>query len=223
MPWPWVAALVGLLGAGASWALLRRRRTAPPEVTFEPPAIQAKSPASSPAPRPDPAEAAPVPHAALTLDLAAARMSATLVNASLSYRLVLSASAQAHDVVIVGGMTAAHASRPTQDQLDPRNAPELHTLRSIGAGEIIEVAGEIRLPLAEITPIRHGNAALFVPLVRLEVTATVDGRPFTMRAAFVVGLEEGAAGQRLQPFRLDLGPRIYPKISQRALTVPAFA
>ena len=56
-----------------------------------------------------------------------------------------------------------------------------------------------------------------------ESTATVDGRPFTMRAAFVVGLEEGAAGQRLQPFRLDLGPRIYPKISQRALTVPAFA
>lgn len=150
-------------------------------------------------------------------------MSASLVNATLSYRLVLTAKAQARDVVIAGGMTAAHASRPQQDQLDPRNAPQLHRLERVGAGEIIEVSGDIRLPLAEITPIRHGSAALFVPIVRLEVTAVVDGRPFTMRAAFVVGLEDGAAGQRLQPFRLDLGPRIYPKISQRALTVPAFA
>jgi hypothetical protein len=150
-------------------------------------------------------------------------MSASLVNATLSYRLRLSAGAELADLEVVGGMTSAHASRPTDELLGLGDAPKLHAVQGIAAGDIVELCGDVRLPLAEITPIRHGSSALFVPLVRLEVSGRADGEPFTTRAAFVVGIEDSATSERLQPFRLDLGPRIYPQVGQRELTVPAFA
>lgn len=158
----------------------------------------------------------------LIVDLAATRMSASLVNATVAYRLILSANVAAQDIAVRGGMISAHSSRPAEEQLEAGDAPQLHRVSGLGAGEIVEVTGEIRLPLSEITPIRHGDSALFVPLVRLLVTATIEGRPHLLRAAFVIGIEESASGERLQPFRLDLGPRIYSRVGQRALPVPAF-
>ncbi|MBB4612453.1 hypothetical protein IQ25_00310 [Novosphingobium taihuense] len=150
-------------------------------------------------------------------------MSASLVHATLSYRLSLAAGASLSDIEVRGDMISAHASRPAEEQLGLGEAQVLHSLPGLTAGETMEIGGEVRLPLAAITPIRHGSAALFVPLVRFEVTARDAGRVIKLRAAFVVGLEELAAGERLQPFRLDVGPRVYPKVGRRELTVPAFA
>ncbi len=150
-------------------------------------------------------------------------MSATLFNATLAYRLSVSAGTVIDILTVRGDMTAAHASRPTEEQLGGGDAPVLHRSGPMAAGETIELAGEIRLPLSAITPIRHGSAALFVPLVRLELEGMTDGKPLHLRAAFVLGLEELGANQRLQPFRLDLGPRIYPQVGRRALPVPTFA
>lgn len=197
----------------------RRRRKHEPSITFEPPVIRRPTPAS------EAAATGQVPKAPspLALDLVAVRMSASLVNATLAYRVVLTAAEDVAALVLRGDMTSAHASRPVEDQLGTSNAPVLHCSEGLAAGETHEFMGEIRLPLAAITPIRHGSAALFVPLVRIEVEASVAGRPVRLRAAFVIGLEDPAAGPRLQPFRLDLGPRVYSDIGQRALTVPAFA
>lgn len=221
--WPW-AALAAVLVALAAFVFRRRGRTPDEAVVFEPPAPPAAVP-----PDRNPAEKAPAPAAgvhrvpALTLDLIAARMSASLVNATLTYRLTLSSRANLTDIEILGSMTSAHASRPTDDLLAIGDGLKLHHVQAIGTNETIELSGDVRLPLAEITPIRHGASALFVPLVRLEVTGFADGDPFRFRAAFVVGIEEEHAGGRLQPFRLDLGPRVYPQVGRRELTVPAFA
>jgi hypothetical protein len=40
------------------------------------------------------------------------------------------------------------------------------------------------------------------------------------RAAFLVGQDNATASDRLQPFRLDLGPRVWDAIGQRALEIP---
>lgn len=161
--------------------------------------------------------------APIALDLVAVRMSASLVNATLAYRVTVTAGEDIAALVLRGDMTSAHASRPAEEQLGTNDAPVLHRPENLAMGEAHELKGEIRLPLAAITPIRHGSAVFFVPLVRIEVEGSVAGRPVKVRAAFVIGLEDLVAGPRLQPFRLDLGPRVYSDIGQRALTVPAFA
>lgn len=218
-----LAAIAALAIAVLIWLVLRRRRPRDEEVAFEAPRAIQKAPVpKAPPPLAEPAAVPMLDAPALIVDLATTRMSASLVNATVAYRLMLSASVPVEDIAVRGGMISAHASRPAEEQLEARDAPQLHRLSGLGAGEIVEVTGEIRLPLSEITPIRHGDSALFVPLVRLLVTATVNGRPHLLRAAFVVGIEESASGERLQPFRLDLGPRVYPKVGQRALAVPAF-
>lgn len=216
--WLWIAfALAAVASAGAALIWWRRREADTATPAFQRPAVPA-TPAPQPAPTPPPAS-----RPALTLDLEAARLSATLVNATLSYRLVLDAAVTLEDVVLHGDMTAAHASRPAQEQLGAADAPVLHRIDRIESGQKLEFVGEIRLPLSAITPIRHGNAALFVPLVRIEMLGHSDGRQIALRSAFVIGLEDAQPPARLQPFRLDLGPRIYSGIGRRALTVPAFA
>ncbi len=150
-------------------------------------------------------------------------MTVSLVNATLSYRLILFAKDNLDSVIVRGDMTSAHASRPNDEQLTLFDAPTLHRLDQIGTGDAVELKGEIRLPLSAITPIRHGNAVLFVPLMRIEVDAIAAGESLKIRSAFVIGLNDPASGQRLRPIRLDHGPRVYSDVGQRALVVPAFA
>ena len=150
-------------------------------------------------------------------------MSASLVNATLAYRIMLHSADELGPVTVRADMTSAHASRPAEEQLGHSDAPVVHTVDHIGAGETAEFKGEIRLPLSAITPIRQGQAALFIPLVRITVDGITAQGPVGLRTAFVIGLHDATSGQRLRPFRLDLGPRVYSDISQRALEVPAFA
>jgi len=200
---------MSLVALGGLAMLLRRRERVVAQPVFSPPVL----PVAAPPPPLPPKAASP-----LVLELEAVRMSASLVNATLAYRIVLTAESDMEDVAVRADMTAAHASRPTQEQLGAEDAPVLHRIDAVAAGETVVLTGELRLPLSAITPIRHGSAALFVPLVRI----AVEG-PLLLRRTFVVGLDEKAGALRLQPFRLDLGPRVYAQVGQRELTVPQFA
>jgi hypothetical protein len=148
-------------------------------------------------------------------------MSASLVNTTLSYRLTVAnrGAAPLNDVVVGGDMVGAHASLAPQDLLGPDGAalPELHRVASLAPGETVTLGGDIRLPLVAITPIRRGNAAFFVPLARLRARGSApDGQVVEGGGTFLVGQEPGAS-KRLQPFRLDLGPRNYSRLSQQLL------
>jgi hypothetical protein len=160
----------------------------------------------------------------LVFALEATRLSATLVAATLAYRLVVSnrGATPLSDIAISGDMTSAHASRPT-DELFALTGPELpplHAVPSLAPGESVTIGGEMRLPLAAVMPIRHGEAQLFVPLARFDgwASATGGGAVHT-RSVFLVG-QEGDAGDRLQPFRIDLGPRVWSQVGQKPLPVP---
>ena len=148
-------------------------------------------------------------------------MSATLINTTLSYRLAVTNRGREplHDVRIAGDMIAAHASRSATEQLGPAEAslPELHRIATLAPGESVTLGGDIRLPLVSITPIRRGDAALFVPLARLRGRAQDPAGATVMGGGtFLVGQEPGAS-KRLQPFRLDLGPRNYSRLGQQLL------
>lgn len=234
--WLWPLLAAGLAGlAGLGWMLWRRRtEVAPVEPAFVRPRVPAPEPAAdavsvadpvatpAPEPLPAPAFAASQPGLAVTLEVT--RMSATLVNATLTYRLKVAntGSLPIAEVAIAGDMVSAHASVPNAEMLgaDGVPMPELHRITALAPGESKDLTGDIRLPLAAIIPIQRGDARLFVPLARFRSTGTCAGVPVVTHSAFLVG-QEPEARAKLQPFRLDLGPRMYSQVGQRPIVVAA--
>lgn len=236
--WPWIAAALGLLAlvfAGLWW---RSRRTNTVVVEFEAP-VPAKAPAEpATAPPPEtvrsapdaPAERIPVPSPivgtvpqGLAITLEARRMTASLMATTLSYALTLTNTGEEplSTLAVEGDMISAHASIPPDQQIaQGDHRLELrHALVSLQPGESAEFSGDFRLPLAAVTPIRAGDAAFFVPLARLRVEASTEaGRPLVMVETFVVGELGDNTDAGLRPFRLDLGPRTYTRLGQRAVT-----
>jgi len=216
--WWWVlgaALLVGLAGAAAWWkwrgAGSTSSQVAVPRI--ERPRVVAQ-PVPAPAPVP-PVPPAPAPAAEpLHLALEPLRLSLTLMNASLSYRLEVSnRGPNAIDALrIEADMISAHASLPRDQQLSGpgQGAPTAHVIEHLAPGESRLVEGEFRLPFPQIVPIRQGTATLLLPLARFRAQAA--GSQPVVRT-FAVG-QPGGAG--MQPFRLDQGPRVFPQLVQRA-------
>lgn len=221
----------------AVWA--RRRNTAvpaeilaeEPEATLRETPAPTPQPVSVPGPAPTPLPPPPAPTApptaarGLVLTLEAVRLGATLVNTTLAYRLTATNAGPdaLSDIAISGDMTAAHASRSMEEQLGIAGPelPPMGRIERLGPGESAVLEGEFRLPLAAVTPIRHGQAQLFVPVARFDAWASDSAhRAVSARAAFLVGQDNAKASDRLQPFRLDLGPRVWDAIGQRALEIP---
>jgi len=234
IPWWWLlpAALLG--GAAVAAVLLRRRATeaAPPVFTRPRPVAAPESaresepapPAATPVPAPQPGPAPAPPPASgdpLDLTLEPLRFSVTLVNAALQYRLTIAnrSDRPLGPIHIAADMIAAHASLPEAAQLgqDGSGLELRHELAELAPGTMAEFRGDLRLPLASVTPIRAGAATLIVPLVRLRV----EGAGLSRTTALVVGEPPVAPGGPLRPFRLDQGPRIFGAVSQRALATAA--
>jgi hypothetical protein len=221
-----LAGLFGLLW----W---RQRRPAQPRLTFEPPVVPVPEPESKPrpepvaasvppvtAPAPEP-QVAPVP-TGLAISLEARRMNASLLATTLSYvvKLTNTTDQPLSALAVEGDMIAAHASLPAEQQIANQGQRlELrHALVSLAPGESAEFSGDFRLPLATLVPIRSGNAAYFIPLARLRVEAsTPAGSPLVKVQTWVVGELPEQPGAALRPFRLDLGPRTYSRVGQRAV------
>ena len=225
--WPWIAGGAGLLAllfAGLWW---RSRRSAQvPQLEFIPPVVKAPAPvpevpAALPEPQLSTAPVAPV-QPGLGIALEARRMSASLMATTLSYTLTLTNNSPdtLSALAIEGDMIAAHASLPPEQQIASSSERlELrHALVTLAPGESAEFKGDFRLPLAALNPIRAGDAAFFVPLARLRVEAsTPAGEALVKVQTYVVGESGDTPGAGLRPFRLDLGPRTYAKLGQRAV------
>lgn len=214
--WPWLAAASALIAAMFALLWWRSRRQVPGVVTFE-------RPAAAPAPEPSPQPAAPGPASAdLVIALEARRLTASMMATTLSYRLRVTnrGTARLETLAIEGDMVAAHASLPPERQIASHDERlELrHALVALAPGESAEFSGDLRLPLSAITPIRAGEVPYFVPLARLRIEASDPvGTALVTAQTFVIGEAPDTPGAALRPFRLDLGPRTYSRIGQRAV------
>jgi hypothetical protein len=212
---PWAALLGGgallLVGAGVGGWVMRRRPSRP--LRSSAPALEKpRIVPSAPPPSAPPATAAP--REPLQVALEPLRLSLTLMNAALAYRLELTnnGASTLQGLHIEADMISAHASMSREQQLagPGEGAPTVHMIEGLEPGESRIVEGEFRLPFPQIVPIRQGNAALLLPLARFRAQAQAT-QPVVR--TFAVG-QRGATG--LQPFRLDQGPRVYPQLMQRA-------
>jgi len=236
--WPWIAgaaALLALIFAGLWWR--KRQEAAVPVVAFERPVVQPRQPKPQPQPQPAPEPAAkpqPAPRPApapapvvaaetgLGIALEARRMNASLMATSLNYVLKLTnhGSEPLSALAVEGDMISAHASLPPEAQIanDNQRMEPRHNLVTLAPGESAEFSGVFMLPLTAVTPIRSGEAAFFVPLARLRVQAsTPSGGSLVQAQTWVVGELPEDAASALKPFRLDLGPRTYSRVGQRAV------
>ena len=172
---------------------------------------------TKPAPALPAGESPPVEQDGIAFVLEARRMSASLLATTLSYRIKLSNHGKEPlaALAIEGDMIAAQADLPTERQVAARDQALAlrHALVELAPGESAEFTGDIRLPLTEIVPIRSGTAAYFIPLARFRIAAGAK----VLAQTFVVGETPDDPAAALRPFRLDLGPRTYSKIGQRAV------
>lgn len=224
-----LAAIAALAAAFAAGTRFRRRRSDEREAsnTIERPIIQrpvvapqseAANPAPIPAPEPEVNAPRQETHGPLSVSIEARELAISLTAATLSYRLMLTnISSHALDgVEIAGDMISAHASLSQEQQLanDGSTLDPRHQIDSIASGETVELTGEFRLPFSAIRPIIKGTAAMFVPLARLRVE-TANGSNGALIRTALVGQRAAQPGAGLQPFRLDLGPRIYREVTQK--------
>ncbi|MFO1254405.1 MAG: hypothetical protein U1E37_01880 [Sphingomonadaceae bacterium] len=228
--WPWIAGAAGLLAALFALLWWRRRRAVPllayePPVVVTPEATPRPAPSAKPAPVPTPPRPSqPVAAASgLGISLEARRLNASLMATTLSYtlRLTNQSGESLSALAVEGDMISAHASLPPERQIAGASQRlELrHALVTLAPGESAEFTGDFRLPLSAITPIRAGEAAYFVPLARLRIEASQpSGAKLVEVQTFVIGEQGEAPGAALRPFRLDLGPRTFSRLGQRAVS-----
>lgn len=149
------------------------------------------------------------------MNLMPVQMSMTLVNAALSWKLeVANRGGTALDGVEVAfDMISAHKQLGVEERTSgPRDGAEVRKLGQIQPGGVRVLDGVVRLPFPAIVPIWHGDLALLMPLVRLRVSAA-GAMPITR--VILVGQPSPRDPATLQPFRLDLGPRVYPDLARR--------
>ena len=204
---PWLplggAALLALLGAGF-FAWKRRRDAIVPEI--ERPVV------ASPTPKP----AASVAEA-LQVRVEYDKLIRSMAFATLKYRMTLvnRTDSPLTDLSVGIDLVSAHAAAPMEEQVATKTTglEERHTIARMAPRQSMVLEGEIRLAIAGANIIRQGRYPLLVPLMRVRVDGPGEG---ALLKTFVVG-PGNPAGGRVQPIRLDEGPRTYAPIAQREL------
>jgi len=193
-----------------------------PEPVAETPRPVAETPPPPPVPVAEPASEAG-PQAALDpigVTLTVRSLQISLVYATLAYLLEVTnrSDTPLTGLRVFGDMISAHASQTSGQQLLLAGSAieKKHEIASLAPGESTTLKGQIRLPLAEVLPVRAGQAQLFVPLARFLVEATD-----TPDASHVYSL--GQRGDRddggMSAFRIDLGPQLFREVLQREVDV----
>jgi len=242
--WPWLAALAALVGGGAyiGWSLSRRQRHGDPgrlafaglvtDVEVEPatpplrPRPDRVPPRGQPSPRPDPVPPKPVSDGLivstglkpqLNVQFQPDRAVVTEREVLLQFDVVLtnSGSAPARDVLVEAKLVPAHAG---QDQeiaaffQQPQNGGD----RMAGIPPLGKIAlkSAVRLPIDQLRSFEVEGRTLFVPLVAFNILFRSGSGEGQASASFLVG-RGSDDDEKLAPFRLDLGPRIFRGLSAR--------
>jgi len=264
--WPWLAALIALVGGGAFIAWSRRgkgrrsgdpgrmafaglvpdsegepapappvrRRADPVPPTARPaPRPDPVPPRAQPAPRPDPVPPAAMPQPRPPVDDGLVKSTAlkpelnfqfvpdravvTELEVLLQFDVVLtnSGAAPARDVLVEAKLIPAHAGQD-QEIAAFFQQPQATGDRMAGIPPLgkVSLKSAVRLPLDQLHSFEVDGRKLFVPLVAFNILFRGSGGEGQASASFLVG-RGNDEDEKLAPFRLDLGPRIFRGLSAR--------
>lgn len=215
-------ATLGLLGYG--YWLRRRaveRQLAAPGVTTG--LSRASAPAPAPARPTAPAAPRPVPQPRpwLELDISPERASVDVGETVIEFELTVrnSGGTEARNIRLQARM---FASTPQQDKEigDYFKAKEgeyrVIAIPPIAAGEELKIKGSVDMPQERLSALKIDGKLLFIPMIA--ATARYDwgiSRSGQTSASWVIGRERPEGGDKMAPFRLDLGARVYRTIGKR--------
>jgi len=129
--------------------------------------------------------------------------------------LTNSGSAPARDVLVEGKLVTAHAGQD-QEIAAFFQQPEATGDRIPGVAPLgkLSLKSAVRLPLEQLHSFQIEGRTLFVPLVALNILFRSGAGEGQASASFLVG-RGNDEDEKLAPFRLDLGPRIFRGLSAR--------
>jgi hypothetical protein len=191
-------------------------------------------PRAQPAPRPDPVpppapNPAPIPRVddglvkstalkpELNFQFLPDRAVVTEREVMLQFDVVLtnSGAAPARDVLVEAKLVPAHANQDREIAAFFER-PQATGDRMAGIPPLgkVSLKSAVRLPLDQLHSFEVDGRKLFVPLVAFNILFRGGGGEGQASASFLVG--RGTDGdEKLAPFRLDLGPRIFRGLSSR--------
>ena len=242
--WPWIAALLALIGGGAFFAYSRRNRrqrySDPGRLAFaglvpdmEPEAAPAPLPPVRPRADPVPPRAQPKPPAEapkpagdgsivstnlkpqLTVQFQPDRAVISDSDVMLQFDVIVTnnGSAPARDVLVEARMICAHSEQDSEIagffQQPIGKGDRIAAVQPLGR---LALKSAVKLPLSQVRSFDVEGRTLFVPLVAFNILYSGG---MQTSASFLVG-RGTEADEKLAPFRLDLGPRIFRGLSARS-------
>jgi len=129
--------------------------------------------------------------------------------------LTNSGAAPARDVLIEAKLVPAHAGQDREIAAFFQQ-PEATGDRMAGIPPFgkVSLMSAVRLPLEQLHSFQVEGRTLFVPLVAFNILFRGGGGEGQASASYLVGRGTDA-DEKLAPFRLDLGPRIFRGLSAR--------
>ena len=189
--------------------------------------------AARPSPRPDPVpQAAPKPvndglvvssrlKPQLNVEFHPDRIVVTEQDVLMQFDIVLAnvGSAPARDVLVEGRLFTAHIGqdREIADFFhNPKtDGDRMTSIAPLGRVSLKSVA---RLPLDQVNHFEAGGRKMFVPLVGFNVLYRSGSDESQASASFLVG-RGGEEDEKLAPFRIDQGPRVFRGLSARTHSI----
>jgi hypothetical protein len=221
--WFWPAAGGALVALLAAFLLLRRRRARAELESARDSARDelggALSGAAAPEPEPKAAAAPPAPRPWLELDIVPERAAATDAEAYVRYALALTnkGDSEARNIRIDPRLFNAGAEGEMMDFFqgpihEQSGSPHI----VIAPGQTLRLNGEVAMPRADLREIEMAGRRIFVPMVAINVAYDwAGGGGGRTSRSWLVGREAETPSEKMGPFRLDLGPRIYRSVGRR--------
>lgn len=187
-----------------------------------------------PAPRPDPVPQRPSPKPAgdglivstrlkpqLNIEFHPDRVVVTDQEVMLQFEIVIAnvGSAPARDVLVEGRLFTAHIGQDQEIaaffQSPAVDGDRMASIAPLGRISLKSVA---RLPLDQIHHFEAGGRKMFVPMVGFNILYRFGPGDGQASASFMVG-RGNDHDEKLAPFRIDLGPRIFRGLASRAHSI----
>jgi hypothetical protein len=218
----WVMLLGGLALGVAGYAFLARRRAAERRALAlpAPEAVPQPQPQAPRAPRPD-----PVPRPWLEVALTAERAKADPDESVVEFELTVrnSGGSAARNVQLQAKLICSTPDQDREIAAFHRKKPGEHRtldIPDIPAGQELRLKGQVDIKRDDIKALRIEQRLLFIPLVAVNAFyGWGNGRSGQTSKSFLVGREKTEPTEKMAPFRLDLGPRLYRTVGQRPYKV----